>query len=260
MIIWQWGRRHRSEVRHATRPLWRRILMARHREPGNPLTGVLCRGMLEVMHKTPLIVLMPLLILGGTINAAEQAKPRPAAKPLSACALVTKAEIAEVIGTAIGDGKPMKDRTMDICAFTTPKGDKVGIFVTRSPAKRDLSKALDQARKAMPIATVREVPGLGDKALLVDLPTARHAAQRVPGRRHSCRVGLGSRPRRDGRYRQGGCRGREDCTKSIQALLTTRLSRVCPFPPLNARPILSLFGRRITVLGASLPQWNGKAF
>lgn len=127
--------------------------------------------MLEAMHKTPLIVLMPLLILGGTINAAEQAKPRPAAKPLSACALVTKAEIEEVIGRAISDGMPRKDRTMDICAFTTPKGDQVNIFVTRSPAKRDLSKALDQAREAMPGATVREVQGLGDKALLVDHPT-----------------------------------------------------------------------------------------
>ena len=137
---------------------------------GNSLTGVLCRGMIEVMHKSSLIVLMPLLILGGTINAAEQAKPGPAAKPLGACALVTKAEISEAIGKAIGDGKPMKDRTMDICAFTTPKGDKVGIFVARSSAKRDLSKALDQTRKAMPISTVREVPGLGDKALLVDLP------------------------------------------------------------------------------------------
>ena len=139
---------------------------------GNSLTGVLCREMLETMHKTPLIVLMPLLILGGTINAAEQAKPGPAAKPLGACALVTKAEIEEVIGRAIGDGRPMKDRDMDVCAFTTPKGDKVGIFVTRSPAKRDLSKALDEAREAMPGATVREVPGLGDKALLVDLPTS----------------------------------------------------------------------------------------
>jgi hypothetical protein len=126
--------------------------------------------MIEIMDKSPFIVLMPLLILAGTINAAEQTKPRPAAEPLSACALVTKAEIKEVIGTAIGDGRPMKDGTTDICAFTTPKGDDVRIFVTRSSTKRDLSKAVDQARKAMPTATVREVPGLGDKALLVDLP------------------------------------------------------------------------------------------
>jgi hypothetical protein len=126
--------------------------------------------MIEVMHRASLIVLMPLLILAPTINAAQQAKPYPAAKPLSACALVTKAEIEEVIGKAFGDGKPMKDRNMDICTFTTPKGDEVRIFVTRSPAKRDLSKALDEAREGLPGATVREVPGLGDKALLVDLP------------------------------------------------------------------------------------------
>ena len=65
---------------------------------------------------------------------------------------------------------PRKDGTTDICAFKTPKGEQVNIFVTRTPAKRDLSKALDQARESMPTATVREVPGLGDKALLVDLP------------------------------------------------------------------------------------------
>ena len=120
------------------------------------------------MQKTPLIVLMPLLILGDTINAAQQAIARPAAKPLGACALVTKAEIQEVVGTAVGDGMPTKDGNMDICTFTTPKILDVRIFVNRSPVKRDLSKVLDEARKAMPTATVREVPGLGDKALLVD--------------------------------------------------------------------------------------------
>jgi hypothetical protein len=126
--------------------------------------------MIEVMHRSSLIALIPLLILGGTINAAEQAKPRPAAKPLSACALVTKAEIKQIIGRAIGDGVPRKKDDMDVCTFTTPKGEQVNIFVTRSPAKRDLSKAVDQAKGAMPDATVREVPGLGDKALLVELP------------------------------------------------------------------------------------------
>ena len=134
------------------------------------MTGVLCRRMIEVMDKSSFIVLMPLLILAGAINAAEEAKPRPAAEPLSACALITKAEIKEVIGTAIGDGTPMKDGNMNVCAFTTPKGDDVRIFVTRSSTKRDLSNALGEARKAMPTATVREVSGLGDKALLVDLP------------------------------------------------------------------------------------------
>jgi hypothetical protein len=128
--------------------------------------------MIEVMHKSTFIVIMLLLILGGTLKAAEQAKARPAAGPLSACALVTKAEIQEALGTAVGNGISGKDRNMDICAFSTPKGDKVDIFVTRSSDKRDLNKVIDEARKAMPLAAVREVPGLGDKAILVDSPTS----------------------------------------------------------------------------------------
>lgn len=158
MIIWLSGRRHRSDV-WATRG------------KRSPLTGELRRGMLEVMHKTPFIVLLPLLILGGTVIAADQSKTRPAVKPPSACALVTKVEIEEVIGTVVGNGTPMNDRKMDICTFRNTKGDEVEILVTRSLAKRDLSKALEEARKAIPTATVREVPGLGDKALLVDQPS-----------------------------------------------------------------------------------------
>ena|SRR5271157_3135060 len=140
---------------------------------GNPLTGVSCRGMIEVMYKTPLIVLMPLLILGGTINAAEQAKPpRPAVKPPpSACTLVTKAEVQEAIGTAVSAGVLLPDPNirMDACAFKSPKGEVVSIFLSRSADKRDLSQLVDQAKKAVPDASVREVPGLGEKAILVDL-------------------------------------------------------------------------------------------
>jgi hypothetical protein len=124
--------------------------------------------MLDVMSKTPLIVFIVLLTLGSTINAAEQPKLHLVPKTLTACALVTKAEIAEAIGSPIGKGTPTQDRDMDICTFTTPKGNEVSIYVTRSPAKRNLNNVLAEARKAMPTATIREVPGLGEKALLVE--------------------------------------------------------------------------------------------
>jgi hypothetical protein len=143
--------------------------------------------MIEVMQKTPLIVLMPLLILGGCTNVPEQVKPRPAgqtkprpaeqakppmaAKPGGACALVTKAEIQEVIGKAIVAVTPMNDSKTDICAFNTKKGDEIRIYAAHSSGRRDLSNALGEARKALPSATIREVPGLGDKALLVEHPT-----------------------------------------------------------------------------------------
>jgi hypothetical protein len=128
--------------------------------------------MIVIMHKTTLIVLLPLCLLGGAVKAAEQAKPSPAAKPLSACSLVTKPEVEHAIGMTISAVEPMKSPRADACAFTTQKGGaKVAIFAARSQEKRDLSKALDKIRTAMPSANVRELPGLGEKALLVEHPT-----------------------------------------------------------------------------------------
>jgi hypothetical protein len=124
--------------------------------------------MLEVMHKTHIIVVIQLLILAGTIDAAEQAKPQPQPKALSACALVTKAEVAEAIGMPVVTRTPTQEHNMDICAYTTANGDKIGIYATRKPGKRNLSNAVAEARKAMPNTAIKEVPGLGEKALLVE--------------------------------------------------------------------------------------------
>jgi hypothetical protein len=102
----------------------------------------------EIMHKMSLTVLMPLLILGCRINVPEQAGPRPAAKPLGACALITNAEIGEIIGEAFGKGVPKKNGTTDVCTFSTRKGEKVDLFVTRSPAKRNLSKVSEVSARS----------------------------------------------------------------------------------------------------------------
>jgi len=121
------------------------------------------------MHKT-LVPLILLWTLEGTLSAAPQTKPKPAAKPLSACAVVTKAEIEQAIGTTLGNGMPHGVREADVCAYENKKGNKVNIFVSRSNDKRDLTTLVEEAKKALPKAKVQEIKGLGDKALLVDDP------------------------------------------------------------------------------------------
>lgn len=111
-----------------------------------------------------------LWIFGGTMNAAQQAKPNPAPKPLGACALVTKAEIEQAIGTAIGNAVPHLEGKTDVCTYQNPKGNKVEIVVSRSQLKRNFSTLVDEAQKALPNAKVQDFPGLGEKALLVDYP------------------------------------------------------------------------------------------
>jgi hypothetical protein len=131
---------------------------------------MLCGEKIAVMHKTPPILLLVLCILGGTISAAEQAKLSLTPKPLVACALIPKAEIEQAIGTAIGNGLSQHVGKDDICTYANPKGNKVNIVVSRSQDQRDFGKLVDDAKKALPGAKVREFPGLGEKALLVEHP------------------------------------------------------------------------------------------
>jgi hypothetical protein len=137
---------------------------------GNRLTEKLCDEKITIMHNRPPILLLVLWIFGGAIYAAQQAKPNPTAKPRSACAIVTKAEIEQAIGTALGKGMPQTAGLADGCAYENPKGNKVEIVISRSRGKYDLSTLADAARKRLPNAKVREFPGLGEKALLVEYP------------------------------------------------------------------------------------------
>jgi hypothetical protein len=104
------------------------------------------------------------------MNAPQQTKPTPAAKQLSACAVVSKAEIEQAIGTTLGNGMPHGAREADVCVYENGKGNRVNIFVTRSNEKRNLNTLVVEAKKALPQAKVQEIQGLGDKALLVEDP------------------------------------------------------------------------------------------
>jgi hypothetical protein len=125
------------------------------------------------MHKMPLILLLSLWTVAGAIDAAPQAKPNPTLNRFGACALVTKAEIEQAIGTTIGNGVPHKAGQNNDCVFENSKGNKVVIIMNRSLEKRNLKTLVAEAQKALPQAKVREFPGIGDKALLVEYPDGR---------------------------------------------------------------------------------------
>jgi hypothetical protein len=124
---------------------------------------------MAAMHKMPFIIVLTAWMVGGTLYAAQQAKPKPAAKPPGACTLVKATEIGQILGTSIANGVPHTDERADVCIFLSREGDRVDIFVHRTQDKRDLNSLLAQAKKALPKSTtVREVPNLGEKALMVE--------------------------------------------------------------------------------------------
>ena len=129
--------------------------------------------MIDTMHKTPSNLLSIFLISVGAVAAAQQPKaPKviPVPNPAGVCGLVTKADIEQALGVSIGYPVPQMAHDADVCSYSNPKGSKVNILLSRSPKKRDLSHAVEQAKKGVPDAKIRELPGLGDKALLVQAP------------------------------------------------------------------------------------------
>lgn len=102
--------------------------------------------------------------------AAQQTKPKPTAKLRTACDLITKAEIEQAIGTTVDVGIPHKNDKAETCAFRKENRDAAGFFISRSKDKRDLNVLVAKTKETLPMAKVREVPGLGQKAILVDDP------------------------------------------------------------------------------------------
>ena len=111
--------------------------------------------MIALMQKTLLTLLLMLWIVVGALNAAGQANSGQALKSRNACALVTKAEIDQIIGTSMSNGIPHEDDQADACAFVNPRGYKIGIFISRSQERRDLNTLVSQAKEALPHAKVR---------------------------------------------------------------------------------------------------------
>lgn len=134
------------------------------------MTGILGSEKIAIMHKISPILFLMLGVLAGAINAAQQPQPPQRVEPFVPCTLVTKADIEQAIGTPVGYGVPQMTAREDVCAYSNPNGTTVKISVYRSQNKRNLSTLADGARKALPNATVRELPGLGEKALLVEYP------------------------------------------------------------------------------------------
>jgi hypothetical protein len=129
--------------------------------------------MIATMHKTPSILLLMFLMFAGAVAAAQQPKaPKviPVRNPAGVCGLVTQADIEQALGVSIGYPVPQMAHDADVCNYSNSKGNKVNVLVSRSPKKRDLSHAVEQAKKGVPDAKIRELPGLGDKALLVEAP------------------------------------------------------------------------------------------
>ena len=89
---------------------------------------------------------------------------------LTACSLVTRADVEEVVGRSVNDGDEETQGRASTCHYAT-KGGLVSITIQKLTAKPDLQQEIAALKKELPDAVVRDAPGFPE-AFYLDLPGA----------------------------------------------------------------------------------------
>ena len=116
-----------------------------------------------------------LVILYVLSALAAGTRNLPANRPLgsyqlTACSLVTKADVEEAVGRSVNDGDEETLGRASTCHYAT-KGGLVSITIQRLTTKPDLQLEIAALKKELPDAVVRDAPGFPE-AFYLDLPGA----------------------------------------------------------------------------------------
>ena len=109
-------------------------------------------------------------------------KPSIPSTPVTACSAVTKTEVEQALGTAVGAGAEETNATESTCDYSS-RGGMVTVSIRRLPAKLDWASEVESLRKAIPESVVREAAGIGTRAIFLDIPGAGTQIHAIQGDR-----------------------------------------------------------------------------
>jgi len=111
----------------------------------------------------------------STPAASKPASPSAVASglhaPVSACAVVTKADVVQAMGFAIGNGEEQAEDATSTCSYAKHQG-MVSVMVQRLQKKMNIEAEVAALRTSIPDSAVREATGLGKRAFFLDIPGA----------------------------------------------------------------------------------------
>jgi hypothetical protein len=111
-----------------------------------------------------------LLSLVSTARPVEDRRLAPV-RPMTACTVVTRAEVEQTLSQSVADGKEERDGAASICTYTGEIG-QVTIRIQHLAAKLDMPTEIAGLKASIPGGRVREAAGIGTRAFFLDIADA----------------------------------------------------------------------------------------
>jgi len=113
---------------------------------------------------------LPLLFfLASNSPSALTAKPEFAPRVQTACSAATKADIEEALGHTVANGQESRTDTGTSCNYVGAGGE-VTVLVQHASVKLNIPEEIRNLKESFPNAKMREAPGIGKRAVFLDLP------------------------------------------------------------------------------------------
>lgn len=87
----------------------------------------------------------------------------------TACSAATKADIEEALGRSVANGRESRTDEGSVCSYVGAGGE-VTVLLQHASAKLDVPEEIRNLKASFPNATMREAPGLGKRAVFLDMP------------------------------------------------------------------------------------------
>src|ERR1019366_4209058 len=114
-------------------------------------------------------MLLPVLLtLFSASSRTAPAKPDAAVRAVTACAVVTKAEIEEALGRPVIQSEEHAGRSESRCGYMA-EGGELTVSMQHSAAKVNVAAEIANLEAAFPEGKRREMPGMGSRAFMMEL-------------------------------------------------------------------------------------------
>jgi hypothetical protein len=117
----------------------------------------------------PVLTSLPLLLLLSSHSPSALPVRPLELRAETACGAATRADVEEALGRTVANGRESRSDGGSVCSYVGAGGE-VTITLQHAAAKLDIPEEIRNLQASYPTATMREAPGIGKRAVFLDMP------------------------------------------------------------------------------------------